>query len=76
MDAKFRWHSDRLDGAMSFKEPLGQTKVMQIRQGKTLIHQVCCLAAQSFFNSTDVKRWPGHNLPNQSKILKIKIKRA
>ena len=52
MDAKCRWHSDRLDGAGSFREPLGQTKVMQIRQGETLNHQgaitheVCCLAAQ------------------------------
>ena len=32
MDAKCRWHSDRLDGALSFRELLGQTKVMQIRQ--------------------------------------------
>ena len=31
-DAKCRWHSDRLDGAVSFRESLGQTKVMQIRQ--------------------------------------------
>ena len=41
-----------LDGAVSFREPLGQTKVMQIHQGETLNHQgaianeVCCLAAQ------------------------------
>ena len=41
-----------LDDAVSFREPLGQTKVMQIRQGETLNHQgaitheVCCLAAQ------------------------------
>ena len=62
MDAKCRWHSDRLDGAVSFREPLGQTKVMQIRQGETLNHQgaithdVCCLAAQStvfFYISID-----------------------
>ena len=52
IDAKCRWHSDRLDGAGSFREPLGQTKVMQIPQGETLNHQgaitheVCCLAAQ------------------------------
>ena len=52
IDAKCRWHSDQLDGAVSFREPLGQTKVMQIRQGKILNHQgaltheVCCLAAQ------------------------------
>ena len=35
IDAKCRWHFDRLDGAGSFREPLGQTKVMQIRQGDT-----------------------------------------
>ena len=52
MDAKCRWRSDWLDEAVSFREPLGQTKVMQIRQGETLDHQgaitheVCCLAAQ------------------------------
>ena len=52
MDAKCRWRSDWLDGAVSFREPLGQTKVMQIRQGETLSHQgaiaheACCLAAQ------------------------------
>ena len=41
------------DGAVvSFREPLGQTKVMQIRQGETMNHQgaithgLCCLAAQ------------------------------
>ena len=55
MNAKCRWHSDRLDGAVSFREPLGQTKVMQSRQGETLNHQgaktheVCCLAAQLSF---------------------------
>ena len=55
MDAKCRWHSDRLDGTVSFREPLGQTKVMQICQGETLNHQgaitheVCCLAAQLSF---------------------------
>ena len=52
IDAKCIWRSDRLDGAMSFREPLGQTKVMSIRQGETLnqqgaiTHEVCCLAAQ------------------------------
>ena len=52
MDAKCRWRSDRLDGAVSFRELLGQTKVMQICQRETLNHQgaitqeVCCLAAQ------------------------------
>ena len=30
MDAKGRWHSYQLDGAVSFREPLGQTKVMQV----------------------------------------------
>ena len=39
MDAKSRWHSDRLDGAVSFRESLSQTKVMQICQGETLNHQ-------------------------------------
>ena len=54
MDAKCRWHSDRLDGAVSIREPIGQMKVMQIRQGETLNHQgattheFCCLAAQLF----------------------------
>jgi hypothetical protein len=52
MDAKCRWRSDQLDGTVSFTEPLGQTKVIQICQGETLNHQgaltheVCCLAAQ------------------------------
>ena len=52
MDAKCRWRPDGLDGVVSFREPLGQTKVIQIRQGETLNHQgaitheVCCLAAQ------------------------------
>ena len=52
MDAKCSWRSNRLEGNVSFREPLGQTKVMQIRQGETLNHQgaitheVCCLAAQ------------------------------
>ena len=52
IDAKCRWRSDLLDGAGSFREPLGQTKMMQIRQRETQIHQretthkICCLAAQ------------------------------
>ena len=52
IDAKCRWHSDRLDSAVSFWELLGQTKVMQIRQRETqnhhgvITHEVCCLAAQ------------------------------
>ena len=51
-DAKCRWHSDRLDGAVSFRELLGHKRVRQIRQGETLSHQVaitlevCCSSAQ------------------------------
>ena len=47
IDAKCRWRSDWLDGAVGFREPLGQTKVMQICQGETLnyqgaiTHEVC-----------------------------------
>ena len=43
--------SDQLDGAVSFWEPLGQTKVMRFRQRATqnhqgvITHEVCCLAA-------------------------------
>ena len=50
--AKCRWRSDRLDGAGSFWEPLGQTQVMQIRQGETpnhqgaITHDLCCLSCQ------------------------------
>ena len=51
MDAKCRWRSDR---HLGFRDPIGQTKVMQIRQRETLnhmhqgaiTHEVCCLAAQ------------------------------
>ena len=39
MDAKYRWHSDQLDGTENSRELLCQTKVMQIRQGETLNHQ-------------------------------------
>ena len=52
IDAKCRWRSDRLDGAGSFWELLGQTKVTQIRKGETqshkavITHEVCCLSAQ------------------------------
>jgi len=52
LDEKCRWRSHRLDGAVSFWKPLGQTKVIQIRQGETqnhqgvITHEVCCLAAQ------------------------------
>ena len=38
IDAKCRWHSDRLDGAGRFWEPLGQTKVMQICMRETPNH--------------------------------------
>ena len=50
--AKCRWRSDQLDGAVSFWEPLGQMKVMQICQRETqshqgaITHEVCCLSAQ------------------------------
>ena len=52
INAKCRWHSDWLDVTGSFRELLGQTKVMQIRQRETQIHQrettneICCLAVQ------------------------------
>ena len=55
IDAKCRWHPDRLDGAGSFWELLGQTKVTQIRKGETqshkavITHEVCCLSAQYWF---------------------------
>ena len=61
MDAKCRWRSDLLDGTVSFRELLGQTKVMQIRQGETLNHQwaitheVCCLVAQKYHCLSDPK---------------------
>jgi hypothetical protein len=35
IDAKYRWRSDWPEGAGSNSEPLGQTKVMQIRQRET-----------------------------------------
>jgi hypothetical protein len=46
---------DQLDGTGSFRELLGQTKVMQIRQGETQIrqrettHDICYLAAKWTF---------------------------
>ena len=52
IDAKCRLRSERLELAVSFRELLGQTKVMQIRQRETqnhqraITHEVCCLAAQ------------------------------
>ena len=61
MDAKCRWRSNRLDGAVSFREPLGQTKVMKIRRGETLNHQgaitheVCCLFSSSIVKNKDQK---------------------
>ena len=56
INAKCRWRSDQLDGAGSFREPLGQTKVMQIRQETqnhqgVIIHEICCLSRQ-LFNQT------------------------
>ena len=56
--AQCRWRSDWLDGTGSFGEPLGQTKVMQIRQRETqnhqgtITHEICCLAAQLFQTQT------------------------
>ena len=35
IDAKCRWLCNWLDGALSFREPLGQTKVVQIHQRET-----------------------------------------
>ena len=35
MDAKCRWRSNRLDGAVSFMKPHGQTKVKRIHKGPT-----------------------------------------
>ena len=60
INAKCRWRSDRLDGTGSFREPLGQMKVMQIHQGETLNHQgithkFCCLAAQCSNNDLTEK---------------------
>jgi len=52
IDAKCRWCSDQLDGAVSFRESLGQTKVMQIHQRETqnhqgaITHEVRCLSSQ------------------------------
>ena len=45
IDAKCRWRSDQLGGAGRFWEPLGQTQVMQIRQG-AITHDFCCLSCQ------------------------------
>ena len=51
-DAKCRLCSERLELAVSFRELLGQTKVMQIRQRETqnhqraITHEVCCLLSQ------------------------------
>ena len=48
-------NADQLDGTGSFRELLGQTKVMQIRQGETQIrqrettHDICYLAAKWTF---------------------------
>ena len=36
---------DYTDGAGKFMEPIGQTKVMQIRQRETT-HEICCFAAE------------------------------
>ena len=58
MVSKCRWRFDRLDGAVSFREPLGQTKVMKIYQRETqnhqgaITHEVCCLAAQLILSTS------------------------
>ena len=52
IDEKCRWRSDWLDGPLSFRELLGQMKVMQIRQRETqnpqgaITHEICCLLSQ------------------------------
>ena len=52
INAKCRWLSDRLDGAGSFWEKLGQTQVMQFRQMETpnqqgaITHEIFCLSCQ------------------------------
>ena len=51
-NAKCRW--DQLDGAVSFRELLGQTKVMQIRQRETN-HETCCLAAEYQYEKEKTK---------------------
>ena len=45
MQNVLRWCSNQLDGAVSFRELLGERKVMQIRQGE-ITHEVCFLSAQ------------------------------
>ena len=52
IDAKYRWRSNRLVGAVSFWELLGQSKLMRIHQRETqnhqgaITHEVCFLVAQ------------------------------
>ena len=46
INAKCRWHSNRLDGTGSCWELLGRTKVMEIRQRETT-HEIFCLADQN-----------------------------
>ena len=45
IDAKCRWRSNRLDGAGSNREPLGQRKEMKILQ-VAIDHEICCYTAQ------------------------------
>ena len=61
IDAKCRWRSNRLDGAVSFWEPLGQTKVMQIRQRETQNHQ----GAISSSCASKVRHWTSRLKKNQ-----------
>ena len=56
MDVKCKWRSNRLDSAVSFKELLGQTKVMQICQRKTPNHhEICCLSCRQSTSLQSVK---------------------
>ena len=81
INEKCRWCSDRLDGAGSFWELLGQTKVIQIRQRETqdhqgaITHETCCLAAQLTFPvppSYLVFSTQFMNTPFQTKLIRTK----
>ena len=57
---KCRWHSDWLDGAVSFRKLLGKKRVMQIRHGETLSHQGAisneiCYSSAQFDNTFSCK---------------------
>ena len=55
IDAKFRRRSDRLDGAGSFWEPLCQTKVIQICQRETQMHQGAITHVYQLNFASDIK---------------------